>query len=84
RGLEFEAIFRPSDAITINGSLAYLDADYKRFVEFGTDVSDNRAFPHTPKYTAALGADWRIVEGNWGKLNLVGDVNHVSKYYTFP
>ncbi|MXO74335.1 TonB-dependent receptor [Altererythrobacter aerius] len=84
RGLEFEAIFRPSDAITINGSLAYLDADYKRFVEFGTDVSDNRAFPHTPKYTAALGADWRIVEGNWGKLNLVGDLNHVSKYYTFP
>ena len=84
RGLEVEAIFRPSDALTINGSLATLDADYKRFIEFGMDVSDNRAFPHTPKYTAALGADWRVLKGDWGQLNLVGDVNHVSKYYTFP
>ena len=84
RGLEFEVIARPTDALTINGSLAYLDADYKSFIEFGKEVSNNRAFPHTPKYTAALGADWRLLKGGWGKLNLVGDVNHVSKYYTFP
>ena len=25
-----------------------------------------------------------MLQGDWGKLNLYGDVNHVSKYYTFP
>ncbi|QYU69700.1 TonB-dependent receptor [Leptolyngbya sp. 15MV] len=84
RGLEFELVARPTDALTINGSLALLDADYKSFTEFGTDVADNRAFPHTPKYTSALGADLRVIEAPWGKVNLVGDLNYVSKYFTFP
>ena len=84
RGLEFEAVARPTDAITINGSLAVLDADYKRFIDGGVDVAKNRAFPHTPKTTAALGVDWRVLQGDWGKLSLNGDLNYVSSYYTFP
>jgi iron complex outermembrane receptor protein len=84
RGLEFEAVARPIPSLTINGSFAVLDADYKSFIDGGVDVSNNRAFPHTPKATAALGVDWRVMEGDWGKLNLTGDYNHVSGYYTFP
>ena len=84
QGLEFEAIARPADALTINASLALLDAKYKRYIDGGIDVSNNRAFPHTPKRTASIGLDWRVIEGDWGKLNLYGDVNHVSKYFTFP
>lgn len=84
QGLEFEAVLRPSDALTINGSLALLDVKYKSFIDGGIDVSANRAFPHAPKTTAALGVDWKVAEGNWGKLNLYGDLNHASKYYTFP
>ena len=84
RGLEFEAVARPVDNITINGSLAILDADYGSFIDGGIDVSNNRAFPHTPKATAALGFDWRLLQGDWGKVSLTGDWNHVSSYYTFP
>lgn len=84
RGLEVEAVIRPSDALTINGSVAYLDAKYDSFFENGVDVSDNRAFPHAPKYTAAVGADWRVAEGDWGRFNLIGDLSMVSNYYTFP
>ena len=84
RGLEFEAVARPIPSLTINGSFAVLDANYKRFIDGGVDVANNRAFPHTPKATAALGVDWRVMEGDWGKLNLTGDYNHVSSYYTFP
>lgn len=84
RGLEIEAIARPTDTLTINGSFAILDAKYKSFVEGGVDVSSNRAFPHTPKNTAALGIDWRAAQGEWGKLNLTGDLSYVSAYYTFP
>ncbi|OCC25128.1 TonB-dependent receptor [Croceicoccus estronivorus] len=88
RGIEVETVIRPVDALTINGSFAYLDAKYKSFIEavngVDTDVSKNRAFPHTPHYTASLGADLRVAEGNWGKLNLNGDLSYVSKYFTYP
>ena len=48
------------------------------------DVSNNRAFPHTPEYTASFGVDWEALRGDWGKLNLVGDVSYVDEYYTYP
>ena len=84
QGLEFETVIRPVDGVTINGSLAVLDAKYKRFIDGGVDVSNNRAFPHAPKTTASAGFDWRVLQGDWGRLNVYGDVNYVSKYYTFP
>ena len=83
-GLELETVIRPADWLTINGSLAYLNAEYNNFIERGVDVTDNRAFPHTPKYTAAVGVDWRAAEGNWGQFNLIGDLSMVSKYHTYP
>ena len=84
RGLEFEMVARPATWFTVNGSFSLLDAKYKRYVDAGVDVTNNRAFPHAPKYTAAVGVDWRVVQGDWGKLNLTSDLNFVSAYYTFP
>lgn len=84
RGIEVETVIRPTDALTVNGSFAYLDAQYESFIENGVDVSNNRAFPHTPEVTAAIATDWRAAEGNWGRLNLLGDLSYVSSYYTFP
>ena len=84
QGLEFEAIAKPVDGLTLNASIAVLDPKYKNYIDGGVDVSQNRAFPHTPKFSATAGFDWRVLQGDWGKLNLYGDVNHVSKYFTFP
>lgn len=84
QGLEFETVVRASDALTFNGSLAFLDADYRSYIDGGIDVSNNRAFPHTPKFSATLGMDWRVIEGDWGHFNISGDVNHVSAYHAFP
>jgi len=84
QGLEFEAIAKPMDGLTLNGTLALLDPKYKSYIDGGVDVSKNRAFPHTPKFSATAGFDWRVAETGLGQLNLYGDVNHVSKYYTFP
>lgn len=88
RGIEIETVLRPLDALTINGSVAFLDPKYKSYIEavngVDTDVADNRAFPHAPKTTASLGADWRVLEGDWGHFNLIGDLNYVSKYFTYP
>ncbi|WP_380876870.1 TonB-dependent receptor [Sphingomonas sp. DBB INV C78] len=84
RGLELEWLARPADWFTVNGSFALLDAKYKSYLDGGQDVADNRAFPHTPKYSASLGMDWRVVEGDWGRFNLISDLSYVSKYYTYP
>jgi iron complex outermembrane recepter protein len=84
RGVEVEVTARPIDTLTLNASVAYLDAEYKKYIEAGVDVSNNRAFPHTPEYTASFGADWEALRGDWGKLNLVGDVSYVDEYYTYP
>jgi iron complex outermembrane recepter protein len=83
-GLELEAVIRPTDAVSVNLALATLSAKYLSYVDGGIDVSDNRAFPHTPKYTAGMGVDWRVAKGDWGSFNINGDINHVSKYFTFP
>lgn len=83
-GLELEGVVRPAPELTINASLAYLNAKYKSFIERGVEVSDNRAFPHTPEFTANIGATWDVVTGDWGTFSLIGDLNFVSDYYTFP
>ncbi len=84
RGLEVEFVAQPVSALTISGSFAWLDAKYKRFLDAGIDVSRNRAFPHAPRYSASASVDWRVVEGDWGKVNLIGDVSYVDRYYTYP
>ncbi|HZV10322.1 MAG TPA: TonB-dependent receptor, partial [Novosphingobium sp.] len=84
RGLEFETVLRPTSALTISGSLAYLDAHYESFIDGGVDVSNNRAFPHAPHYTASLNADARLARGHWGELHLMGDLSYVSSYFTYP
>lgn len=84
QGLEIETVLRPVDSLTINASLALLDPEYRRFIDGGVDVSDNRAFPHAPRTTASIGADWKVAEGDWGKFNLYADLNYSSKYFTFP
>lgn len=84
QGLELETVLRPVDSLTINASLALLDPEYRRFIDGGVDVSDNRAFPHAPRTTASIGADWKVAEGDWGKFNLYADLNYSSKYFTFP
>lgn len=84
QGLEIETVLRPFDSLTINASLALLDPEYNRFIDGGIDVSNNRAFPHAPDTTASIGADWRVAEGDWGKLNIYADLNYSSDYFTFP
>jgi iron complex outermembrane receptor protein len=84
QGLEIETVLRPFDDLTINASLALLDPEYKRFIDGGIDVSNNRAFPHAPETTASIGADWQVAEGDWGRLNIYADVNYSSEYFTFP
>lgn len=82
RGLEIEASARPGDNLNVRAGFAYLVPKYKQFLDRGVNVADNRSFPHAPKYTISTGVDWTAAE--WGdvKLNIIGDLNFVSSYFT--
>ncbi|MES2496466.1 MAG: TonB-dependent receptor [Pseudomonadota bacterium] len=84
RGIELEFTAQPSPAFNVSGSFALLDAKYKRFIDAGVDVSNNRAFPHAPRYTASISTDWKVAEGDWGRFNLLSDLSFVDAYFTYP
>lgn len=84
RGLEAEVTFRPIDPITFHASAAYLDPKYESYVDGGMDVSNNRAFPHAPHYTASASLDARLARGAWGTFSISGDLNYTASYYTYP
>lgn len=60
-GAEFELLARPTDELTLNGSLGLLDAEYREFdILVGgvvTDVSDRRPV-NAPDFNASIGATW--------------------------
>lgn len=84
KGFELEALYQATDNFLARMSYGYLDSEYKEFIEFGTDVKNDRAFPHAPKNTFSAGFDWSILENDWGKFTVSGDINHSSKYFTYP
>ncbi|QZP09018.1 TonB-dependent receptor [Caenibius sp. WL] len=81
RGVEVEATLRPTDRLTLQTGVGYLHGKYLRYIDNGVDVADNRAFTHSPKWTWSSSVDWTALEADWGKLNLIADLNLVSKSY---
>ncbi|MCB2078038.1 MAG: TonB-dependent receptor, partial [Novosphingobium sp.] len=90
QGFEFEALVKPSKAVTLTASVGYLDADYKRFTDgrrapafscnpTGAKITCKPAF--APPLTMRLGADYRIPLGDAASLSLGGDVRFVDKHY---
>ena len=84
RGVEVEATLRPTDRLTLQTGIGYLHGKYLRYIDNGVDVANNRAFTHSPKWTLSSSVDWTAVEADWGKLNLIVDLNIVSKSYVSP
>ena len=84
RGVEVEATLRPTDRLTLQTGIGYLHGKYLRYIDNGVDAANNRAFTHSPKWTLSSSVDWTALEADWGKLNLIADLNLVSKSYVMP
>lgn len=61
QGIELELTGRPAEALTLNATVGFLDADYEEFetlvLGVVTDVSD-RGLVNSPKWNASLGATY--------------------------
>jgi len=90
QGGELEAIWLPTDALRLQLSYGYLDAEWIEFMEAPApnqpiaNVADNRSFPHAPEHTVSLLADVRIAQMSWGELRGLADFSYTSSMYAYP
>ncbi len=91
RGAEIEIDARPTDALSIDGNLSYLDASYKSWpdaidINRGSatfDVSGNRMIS-SPRWVVNLGASYMVPVGDWGTATLRGEYSYKSRIYFTP
>ncbi len=98
QGFEMDMIVKPTDELTLRGSLAYLDAKYTSY-EAGSCPNRNPGIPagprpgscnftgyrpfHSPPITASLAADYRTPIGTSGLVGFLGgDVTFTDKTNT--
>jgi len=84
RGLEFEAMWVPSDALTLQASYGYLDAEYDEFIDEGINQAHNRAVIHAPEHSFNVLLDGRLASTAWGDVRAVLDYSWTDDYYTYP
>ncbi|MFM8498764.1 MAG: TonB-dependent receptor, partial [Chakrabartia sp.] len=96
QGFELDVVVKPSDRLTLTGSLAYLDAKYTRYLT-GTCATQNPGVPagpspntcnftgfrpyQSPPITASLAADYRAPLGGNMVGFLGGDVTFTDDDY---
>ncbi len=87
KGFEAEFLALPSDALTINASVAYLDATYRRFTEVvgGVEVSRRgNTLPNSPKWKIILGAEYVEEFADGATLTLRGDFSWQDDVFFRP
>jgi iron complex outermembrane receptor protein len=96
KGVEVEVTLRPTEGMSIDGALSYIDFKYKEFGSYtagGTTVSvggptnlSGPQFgdyaPYTPKWKWSIGAQYRIDLGASGSLTPRIDGSYQSKVFT--
>jgi iron complex outermembrane receptor protein len=82
RGVEVEVVARPTSALTLNGTLAYLDGQYDEYIgPGGLDISDQRELVNAPEWSGRLGAVYAFELGANGRVTLGADASYRSKTY---
>ncbi len=80
-GLEIEAFVEPVDGFTIDGSLAYLDAEYSRIIDAGSFVNLTDRPPFASEWQASVGAQYVVDLGGSGSITPRVDWNYLSQFY---
>ncbi|WP_397607828.1 TonB-dependent receptor [Silanimonas sp.] len=68
QGLEAEYQWLLSDAFTVSGNLAWLDAEYDEFLFAGVDIANEQQFTNAPEFSGAINLEWRTAVGDAGQL----------------
>ena len=86
KGLELEIMALPSEWLSLNAAVGYLDAEYDEFVTFNPglgvdqDLSGN-VLQNAPKWTINLGFDARFLIGDAAEVSVNFQYKHTSKKF---
>jgi iron complex outermembrane recepter protein len=79
-GGEAELTARPSDAVTLRGSLGFLDAKVQQGIVSGANVAGNK-LTNAPSLTASAGLDVTFYDGDAGKFSGTADLAYTSSQF---
>lgn len=77
-GFEAEYAIQFTERFSIQGNLAYLDAEYDTFISSGVDIADSQRFTNAPKFSGAASAVYVAPLANGGNLTARASVSHQS------
>jgi len=80
KGVEAEFVARPAPNLTLNSTVAYLDARYDVYFDRSGSLA-GKTLPNSPKWNVTLGGDYKIAVGGKGHLTLRGDVAWRSRVF---
>jgi len=78
KGFEVETVIEPIDGLTLDGSLGYLDFEYKS-VNPLSGVTLDMTNVYTPEWTAAAGLQYEIQLGGLGSISPRVDLSYRSR-----
>jgi iron complex outermembrane receptor protein len=89
KGFEIEVTAAPTDALSLNASVGYLDAKYTGVLApaqvaanpFQAGVFAGAELPKTPKWKFNFSPRYQVNLGNGGKVVLLADYTHTSKLW---
>jgi iron complex outermembrane recepter protein len=89
KGFELEVTAAPTDALTINASVGYLNAKYTNVLAparvaanpFQAGVFAGGELPKTPKWKFNVSPRYQLALGNGGKVVLLADYTHTSSLW---
>ncbi|MGX7896062.1 TonB-dependent receptor [Tsuneonella sp. HG222] len=81
KGLELETVFRPIDGLTIDGSLAYLDAEYTQIINPNALVTLDMVPPFASEWQASAGIEYAIELNGAGRIIPRADWSYLSEFY---
>lgn len=81
RGVELEAQLRPIHGLNMEGSIAYLDADYTDIIDASSLVTLDMRPPFTSKWQASASVDYTIDLGDFGQLTPRLDWSYLSSFF---
>ncbi len=82
QGIEAEYAIQFTDAFSVQGNLAWLDAEYDEFISNGVDVSDVQRFTNAPEFSGAVSAVY--VAGFVGNGTLTSRATYTYQDEVYP
>ncbi|MGX7895940.1 TonB-dependent receptor [Tsuneonella sp. HG222] len=80
-GVELETVLRPIDGLTIEGSLAYLDAEYTDIIDVNSLVTLDMRPPFASEWQASASVQYQIDLNSSGTITPRADWSYLSDFY---